>query len=220
MRKLLIFFCSLFGFTNNIQSQNRNINLGKSDLDWELVDKILKSHIENKKSFSDGVKDFENLLNLKEFQLINNLEYEKLNIEFKQFIQKTVTENKTPSNIKAINFGIFTSIEKKKEFITIYISGSAISPTKDSYDWNVDPIYFPKFYFIPTYFEMIKNSNPNMDANIEVLIFNGILNLLILNNTDFLSNELLKNNDKLYLGSGFDSGETYILGILSDKGLY
>lgn len=219
MRKFLLFFCSIFGFINSSQSQNRNISFENSDLDWELVDDLLKNHIKNKTKFMEGIKDFESILNVGGLELINSLELEKLNEEFNDFIVQTIIKNEIPPNLKAINIGLFTSIEKNKESITLYLSGSDISLIDDSFDWNVEPIYFPKFYFTPTYFEMIKNTNTNIDANLEILLFNGILNLLIINNVDLLKSNFLKNNNELYLGSGFDSGDTYILGLLSKKGL-
>ena len=116
-------------------------------------------------------------------------------------------------------FGIFTSIENNKEYITIYLSGSKTSPIEDSEDWNVESSYFPKFYMIPSFFEKIKSSNSELNGELEILVYNGILNLLIIENIESYKEYIIKSSNEIYIGCGFDSGDTYILGKLSNEGL-
>ncbi|RKS02875.1 hypothetical protein [Flavobacterium sp. 102] len=220
MKRLILFFYTLFGIVGIGHTQNRSLSLKNIEVDWETVDEVLKKHIKDKPTFNEGIKDFQTILNLdKNIELITNAESDELKSELNSFMKKVLDENKLPDNVKALSFGIFTSIVDKKESITIYLSGSGKTPKEDFNDWNVDPIYFPKYYLIPKYFESIKSQNYELNGDLEVLIYNGILNLLIINNIEFFKNEILTSNKDIYIGSGFDSGDTYLLGKLTETGI-
>ena len=219
MKKIFVIICSLFGFVSNGQIQKRNISFENREVELDIVDELLKKHIKNKTPFKNGIKEIEDLLILKNGFLITDLEIENLTSEFNEFIKTVFNKNKLPKNIKAFNFGLFTSIENNKEHITLYLSGSEITPKENFEDWNVEPLYFPKYYFINDYFDNIKSSNPKMSGELEVLVFNGIMNLLIMENIDFLKEEIVNSEDKFYIGCGFDSGDCYILGILNKNGM-
>ena len=65
----------------------------------------------------------------------------------------------------------------------------------------------------------IKSSNSELNGVLEVLIYNGILNLIILENIETYKENIIKFSNDIYIGCGFDSGETYILGKLTEQGL-
>ncbi|BCY28742.1 hypothetical protein KK2020170_16100 [Flavobacterium okayamense] len=209
----------MFGLISNSQNQTRKILIENREIEWELVDSLLKKQIKNKVSIQNGINEIKKLLNFDNKNLITESELEKLINEFNSFTKKVLKENYLPNDIKGLYFGIFTSIDNNKEYITIYLSGSIISPMEDSEDWNVEPIYLPKMYMIPSYFEIIKSSNVELNGELEVLIYNGILNLIILENIETYKENIIKSSNEIYIGCGFDSGETYILGKLTQQGL-
>ena len=209
----------MFGLISNSQNQTRKIVIENREIEWELVDNLLKKQIKNKVSIQNGINEIKKLLNFDNKNLITESELEKLINEFNSFTKKVLKENHIPNDIKGLYFGIFTSIDNNKEYITIYLSGSKTSPMEDSEDWNVEPIYFPKMYMIPSYFEKIKSSNTELNGELEVLIYNGILNLIILENIETYKENIIKSSNEIYIGCGFDSGDTYILGKLTEQGL-
>ena len=209
----------MFGLISNSQNQTRKIIIENKEIEWELVDSLLKKQIKNKVSIQNGINEIKKLINFDNSTLITDSELEKLINEFNSFTKKVLKENELPKDIKGLYFGIFTSIDNNTEYITIYLSGSRTSPIEDSEDWNVEPIYFPKMYMIPSYFEKIKSSNSELNGVLEVLIYNGILNLIILENIETYKENIIKFSNDIYIGCGFDSGETYILGKLTEQGL-
>ena len=209
----------MFGLISNSQNQTRKIIIENREIEWELVDSLLKKQIKNKVSIQNGINEIKKLINFDNSTLITDSELEKLINEFNSFTKKVLKENELPKDIKGLYFGIFTSIDNNTEYITIYLSGSRTSPIEDSEDWNVEPIYFPKMYMIPSYFEKIKSSNSELNGVLEVLIYNGILNLIILENIETYKENIIKFSNDIYIGCGFDSGETYILGKLTEQGL-
>ena len=219
MKKIFILICSLFGLISNSQNQTRKILIENREIERELVDSLLKKQIKNKVSIQNGINEIKKLINFDNSTLITDSELEKLINEFNSFTKKVLKENHLPNDIKGLYFGIFTSIDNNKEYITIYLSGSITSPMEDAEDWNVEPIYFPKMYMIPSYFEKIKSSNSELNGVLEVLIYNGILNLIILENIETYKENIIKFSNDIYIGCGFDSGETYILGKLTEQGL-
>ena len=209
----------MFGLISNSQNQTRKIIIENKEIEWELVDSLLKKQIKNKVSIQNGINEIKKLINFDNSTLITDSELEKLINEFNSFTKKVLKENELPKDIKGLYFGIFTSIDNNTEYITIYLSGSRTSPIEDSEDWNVEPIYFPKMYMIPSYFEKIKSSNSELNGVLEVLIYNGILNLIILENIETYKELIFKSSNEIYIGCGFDSGDTYILGKLTEQGL-
>ncbi len=72
-------------------------------------------------------------------------------------------------------------------------------------------------YFQITDFDLLHKSYPILNGNQEVLIYNGIINLLIMNSLQLHASSLLPYKRCLYVGSGFDSGDTYLLGQFSKE---
>jgi len=120
VKKIFILICSLFGLISNSQNQTRKIVIENREIEWELVDNLLKKQIKNKVSIQNGINEIKKLLNFDNKNLITESELEKLINEFNSFTKKVLKENHIPNDIKGLYFGIFTSIENNKEYITMY----------------------------------------------------------------------------------------------------
>ena len=189
-------------------------------MNWEQVDSLLKLHIQAKPKLENGLEDIRNLLSKDNNQLIiENINLSNLKSEFFQYLENAFKWNPIPNNIKSIYFGLFTMDDNGKKVTTLYLSGSITTPFKDTLDWNVDPAYFPKYYFVPNDFITINETYPKLSGDQEVLVFNGIVNLLIINTIREFEKYLLKKQNVIFLGAGFDSGDTYVLGQLTKEGL-
>lgn len=189
-------------------------------MNYDDITKLLKQHIQNKPTVETGFAEIKNLLEKENNEkLIAMVDKVRLQREFTEWLTKTLKENPLSGDIKAIHFGLFTSAVNNREITTIYLCGSKRSPSEDKEDWNVGPKYFPKYYFVPKDFETIDKLYPNLTGDEEVLIFNGILNLLVINSISKFQAQLLKHHPNIYVATGFDSGDTYVLGNLMASGL-
>lgn len=95
----------------------------------------------------------------------------------------------------------------------LYVAGSSASPLENPDDWAVEPEYFPEGrYFVPNEFKLIENELREYDdaSDAEQIIYNGLINLILVNSKNELR-ELIDPNTK-HLGSGFDEGPAYYLG--------
>ena len=111
-----------------------------------------------------------------------------------------------------------------EEMTTIYFCGSASTPQDDD-DWAcwTEDSYLPDnkyllltdFMIIDQYFKL----NSHIEGDLNVLVFHGLLNLLILNSLDKIRNSLTGTQKSLYLGTGFDGGDIVIMGKLTKTGL-
>jgi hypothetical protein len=189
-------------------------------IDWEEVDELLKKHIQSRSTVEQGIEDIRQFLSKGNNQkLVEGINISQLTEEFNDFVQKTLLENPLPANIKSISFGIFTMKEKGRELTTFYLCGSDRTPVEDELDWAVDPAYFPTSYCVPKDFDRINKKYPRLSGDEEVLVFNGILNLLVINHIKDYSDHLLKSRDSLYVGAGFDAGDIYVLGQFTRQGI-
>jgi hypothetical protein len=189
-------------------------------IDWEEVDELLKKHIQSSPTVEQGIEDIRQFLSKGNNQkLVEGINIPQLIEEFKDYVQKTLRENPLPAEIKSISFGIFTMADKGRELTTFYLCGSDTTPVEDELDWAVDPAYFPTYYCVPKDFDRINKKYPRLSGEEEVLVFNGILNLLVINHIKDHSDHLLKFRDSLYAGAGFDEGDMYVLGQLTRQGI-
>ena len=204
-------------------------------MNWNEINDLLKSQIKENKDVSSGYEQIKKVLS------DNNLPIAQIDTngilkEFKDWLIEVIEKEPIPKEIKSIYFGLselsFPDIDNGQSKTTIYIAGSKLSPDEDS-DWNCDTEYLPKRrYLLLDDFEKIDNlkSESEISGDYEVLVFNGLLNLLVANaikdlKTQFLTYKIkkfglfesIKEREKLYFGVGFDSGDTYLIGQLKKE---
>ena len=198
-------------------------------MDWYEINDLLNSQINENTDILSGYNQIKKVLS------DNNLPIPEINTnriltEFKNWLVEVLEKEPIPKEIKSIYFGLselsFPDIDDGKSKTTVYIAGSKFSPDEDS-DWNCDTEYLPRRrYLLLDDFEIIDNlkSENGLSGNYEVLVFNGLLNLLVANVINDLKSQFLtykskkfglietiKKRDKLSFGVGFDSGDTYLI---------
>ncbi|WP_298514850.1 hypothetical protein [uncultured Kordia sp.] len=204
-------------------------------MDWSEIDDLLNSQIRKKTDLLTGYEQIEKLLS------VNNLPIVEINInglleKFKGWLVEVLEKEPIPIGIKSIYFGLsevsFPDVDNGQSKTAVYIAGSSLLPSEDV-DWACDPEYLPnRRYLLLDDFEKIdaiKIQN-GLTGNYEVLVFNGILNLLVSQAMKELKSQFLtykskkfgllnviKEREKLNFGAGFDSGDTYLIGELKNE---
>lgn len=205
-------------------------------MEWENIDRLLKEQIEKKTDIKTGYEQIKQVLIDNNLPVVD-IDIEELKKEFDKWLSEVIAKEPIPQNIKSIYFGLatmtFPEIDLGKEKTTVYIAGSKITPEQDS-DWACDTEYFPnRRYLLLRDFDKIDRtikSNNNLRGDYEVMVFNGLLNLIVINSLLKFKERLLTYEDKklglfktnkkrntLYLGAGFDSGDVYLLGELRNE---
>jgi hypothetical protein len=197
------------------------------ELDWDLVDEVLKNHIEIKQNYISGFYEIRNIVKSEtEIDLLVNIDESRMQDEFEEWVKFVLSKQKIPSKIKSIYFGLFTMVDPEinegKETTTIHLMGSTFTPIEDE-DWASDPEFTPENrYMVLTDFIAIDNNvkqRRTTDGALNVLIYNGILNLLLINSIKNLIPLFLGNHKSIYIGCGYDEGDPYVIGKLSNSGL-
>lgn len=201
-------------------------------MDWEQIHKILKEQIAKKLNIQSGFRQIEEMIVDNGLPAID-INLDELKKEFDEWLTEVIEKEPIPKNIKSIYFGLatmsFPNIENGKEKTTLYIAGSKSTP-KEDIDWACDTEYFPnRRYVLLEDFGKVDTviKNNKLNGDFEVLVFNGLLNLLIINYMTNCKDKLLtfqdkklglfktvKTRDSLHFGSGFDSGDIYLIGEL------
>ncbi len=204
-------------------------------MDWKEINDLLNSQIKENTDVFYGYEQ------IKKFLSQNNLPIAQIDIkgilrDFQDWLIEILEKEPIPNNIKSIYFGIatmsFPEVDNGKEKTTVYIAGSKMTPTEDA-DWVCDTAYFPnRRYLLLDDFEKIDKlkSEKKLSGDYEVLVFNGLLNLLVLNSVNNLKYEFLTYQDKklgifkiekrrvsLHFGAGFDSGDVYLFKELKNE---
>ena len=193
----------------------------QENLDWEEIESFL-SHFNHTMNLSDGKNSIIDFLTVNfpnfDTKVLLDLNINDLKNEFLEWVAVPLKTEKPESSIQSIYFGLFISSDKElvddlDEMKIIYLAGSSISPIVDPDDWAVEPDYLPKTrYFVPNVFKAIElelNKYKNT-ADVEQIIYNGLINLVIINSKQELKN--LLDDESRYIGSGFDEGPVYFLG--------
>ena len=195
--------------------------------DWEIIEPILADQIKRKPTFVSGFYEIKRLLADNSLaEVVKNVEERRLQAEFNDWL-KEILSNQLPKKVKSIYFGLFSMVNPEnedEEMTTIYFCGSASTPQDDD-DWAcwTEDSYLPDnkyllltdFMIIDKYFKL----NSHIEGDLNVLVFHGLLNLLILNSLDKIRNSLTGTQKSLYLGTGFDGGDIVIMGKLTKTGL-
>jgi len=197
------------------------------DWDWDRLEPILLDQIKRKPSFISGFYEIKKLLaNHSLTEVIENVEEGRLQTEFNDWFNEILTDQ-FPKKVKSLYFGLFSMIDpdnEDEEITTIYFCGSTSTPHDDD-DWAcwTDDSYLPdNRYLVLSDFMVIDQNiklNPHIEGDLNVLVFHGLLNLLILNSLEQIKNSLTATHKSLFLGSGFDGGDIVIMGKLTKSGL-
>ena len=196
-------------------------------MDWDIIEPILIDQIKRKPRFISGFHEIKNLLTNKSLEvLFDNVDEKRLQTEFSEWINE-IFAKRLPKNVKSLYFGLFSMVDPdddSEEITTVYFCGPTLTPQDDD-DWACwnDNTFLPENkYLILTDFLIIDQNtklNSDVEGDINVLIFHGLLNLLIINSFDFLRNSLIATHKSLYIGSGFDGGDMLVIGKLTESGL-
>ena len=195
--------------------------------DWKIIEPILADQIKRKPPFVSGFYEIKRLLADNSLaEVVKNVEERRLQAEFNEWL-KEILSNQLAQKVKSIYFGLFSMVNPEnedEEMTTIYFCGSASTPQDDD-DWAcwTEDSYLPDnkyllltdFMIIDQYFKL----NSHIEGDLNVLVFHGLLNLLILNSLDKIRNSLTGTQKSLYLGTGFDGGDIVIMGKLTKTGL-
>lgn len=200
-------------------------------MDYNTIDDFLNSQITRRPDLNGGFKEIKVLLETSNIPVLE-IDINQLKFEFDEWLEEVLTKEPTSKNVKSLYFGIsnlsFPDIDDGEYKTTVSISGSRFSAEAE--DWACDETYLPaRRYVILEEFgkidSLIKSDNTLFDSTFEVLVFNGVLNLLLMNFADEHTSLLLKYSYKKFgvfpaekerlridIGAGFDSGEAYMIG--------
>lgn len=198
-------------------------------MEWEEVDKILKEQIAKRPGISQGIQQINVTLKHHKLPLLA-VDQEAMEKEFSSWLAELLDKEPLPAEITSIYFGInhlsFAEIESGKLQTTIYLAGSPFRPQEDS-DWAAASTFYPdRRYLILEAFNQLGNKirQEKLSPNYEVLCLNGILNLLLINMLRNFQETLReyeakswglfskrKERKSLFVGTGFDSGDVYLL---------
>jgi len=189
---------------------------------FQQVTELFDRQIKFKPNLKTGSKELDDFLK-SQFQLsfLDKIDIDRLDAEFKDEVRQALTSNKVSNDIKSIYFGLvtFAGDIKGSSLTTIHVGGSRSTPKEDD-EWACDIHYKNRNYINLVDFELLDSSLTSVSDNkgmIEVVIFNGLLNLLLINSVDVIKTLTFNgsNRKSLWLGAGFDSGDCCLLGELS-----
>lgn len=196
-------------------------------MDWDIIEPILIDQVKQNLTFTSGYHQIKNILAKKSLEaLIDNVDENRLQAEFSEWINE-IFSKRIPNNVKSLYFGLFSMVDPdddSEEITTVYFCGPALTPQEDD-DWACwdNNTFLPENkYIVLTDFVVIdQNIKQNSDnsGDINVLIFHGLLNLLIINSVAQIRNSLIATHKSLYIGSGFDGGDILVIGKLTESGL-
>jgi len=218
MKIILIFIViALIGFvlynriTDNKESKrtgNDKIDI-QGEIEWDEMERLILNF---NTDFNNGKKNIkkEIIKNYPNFStgFIDEINLNETKKEFLIYIREVVKKHPINSKIKSLNIGIF---ETDTNFLC-YLSGSKITHKENPDNWAVDPKYFPKVYCDLKDFKLIYKELKKYKGNIsdiEQIFINGFMNLIISNSIEEI--EKLTGSKKMNIGSGFDSGDIFII---------
>lgn len=193
----------------------------KEQLPWKKIENFIKSLSEKKLGLVEGKEKIRTFLKVNypsfESAFILEIDLKKTKQEFLNQIKEIINIYPIPISIKGIFFGLFTKISEPWEVFskdtTLYICGSKVSPEENPIDWSCSPAYFPpnrclkSSSFLKIDVELKKYKSV---SDVEQVLFNGISNLIILNSLQEIKS--IVKLDGTYIGSGYDSGDSFLLG--------
>src|SRR5687768_3406229 len=187
-------------------------------MDVSLIVDFINGQIQYKPELRTGSKDLDNFLQSHfDRSFLDKIDLDRLNVEFREKTRQALSATGVSNEIKSIYFGLLTFAGDSDDtsLTTIHIAGSKSTPEEDE-EWACDVDYKSRDYINLVDFELIDSSlagEVDDKGIIEVVIFNGLLNLLLINSLDFIKALTFNRpgRQSLWLGTGFDSGSCYII---------
>ncbi len=189
---------------------------------FNLVVELLDRQIKTKPDLRTGSEELDDFLrNHFQISVLDKIDLDRLDMEFKEKTKHALNTDAVSNDIRSIYFGLLTFAGDSDDtsLTTVHVAGSKSTPQEDE-EWACDVDYKSRSYINLTDFALIDSSlgGELEDKGIsEVLVFNGLLNLLLINSLDFLKHltfhgSSLTDRQSLWFGTGFDSGDCYVLG--------
>lgn len=169
---------------------------------------------------------------------LKGMDFDRTLIEFENWLVQTITADPLPISVKSIWFGIIDTTTKEdaqasngnalvpkviqSEF-QLTVKGSKYLPQTKPKDWFKKDLWDAtgKTAEIKAY-KTISNSlknYPEEASDIQVLMFTALSVLLIINGFDIIKHEFLIYQNSLVIGCGFETGQHYIIGKLTEDGM-
>jgi hypothetical protein len=192
---------------------------------FNLIIEFLDRQVKDKPDLRTGTEELDNFLrNHFQISILDKIDLDRLDIEFKEKVKDALTTDKVSNDIRSIYFGLLTIAGDTDDtsLTTVHVAGSKSTPEKDL-EWACDIAYKSSCYINLKDFALIDSSlggELEDKGIIEVVVFNGLLNLLLINSLDLVKGLAFHGSSRtdrqsLWLGTGFDSGDCYVLGEVS-----
>jgi len=193
--------------------QDYILNIIKTKPDFDVSKKLL----------IDGIKKF-----MPEYNptSLKSIDFDRTLIEFENWLVQTITNDPIPSSVKSIWIGL--NDNSKDETVSLpeiqlQIVGSKFLPDNKPDDWFKNDLWDAtgKNSEIKAY-KTISNTIKNY-LDLQPLILNYLMMTLTVilaqNGFDIIKHEFLIYQKSLVVGCGFENGERYIIGKLTEDGI-
>jgi hypothetical protein len=181
---------------------------------WDCFEAILNEKLSIKDSWNKLI-DYHEQIKPKDFwSSLRQLEVEKEQLDFKEWIEQTLKKSPIPKKVIALWIGItkLWDDKKEKEFYVVYIQGSNSYDVEDI-DWATEPTFEPKnkYGIVSVLNQMDEIINTDADYSIldwimPIAYCSFTIDELI--RTNKLDKKLfLKWTNKMFVTTGFDDGD-------------
>lgn len=177
---------------------------------------------ESKKLLIDGLKKF-----MPDYSpnSLKSIDFDRTLIEFENWLVQTITNDPIPSSVKSIWLGLHDNSKDEtagSPEIQLQLIGSKFLPENKPNDWFKNDLWDAsgKNSEIKA-FKTISNTIKNY-LELQPIIMNYLMMLLaiilIQNGFDLIKHEFLIYQNSIVVGCGFDDGDKYIVGAITEDG--
>jgi len=178
---------------------------------------------ESKKLLIEGIKKFMPDYNPTS---LKSVDFDRTLIEFENWLVLTITNDPIPSSVKSIWLGLNDNSKDEtggSPEIQLQLHGSKFLPENKPNDWFKNDLWDAtgknsEIKALKTVSNTIKNFQ-----ELQPLIMNFLMVLLsiilVQNGFDLIKHEFLIYQKKIVIGCGFENGDRYIVGYLTEDGI-
>lgn len=192
----------------------------------EYIENVISSKPdfdESKKLLIDGIKKFMPDYNPNS---LKSVDFDRTLIEFENWLVQTITNDPIPSSVKSIWLGLNDNSKDETggaPEIQLQLIGSKFLPENKPNDWFKNDLWDAtgknsEIKALKTISNTIKNYQ-----ELQPIIFNYLMIflsvILIQNGFDLIKHEFLIYQKKIIIGCGFENGDKYIVGALTEDGV-